>query len=174
MGIDAGCVGSERAGFWAHKERQLVSARHMAAALRASPNELAKHGIMVSRNGVARSAFDLMSVPNVSFSALVGVWPTLSGLADPILEQLKIDSLYAGYLTRQDADISAFKKDEGLVLPAALDYGAIGGLSTEVCEKLKRIQPETLGAASRISGVTPAAIVAILRYVKRGSAELTG
>ena len=115
-----------------------------------------------------------MAMPNVSFSALVDVWPTLSGLAVPIREQLEIDSLYAGYLTRQDADISAFKKDEGLALPAALDYGAIGGLSTEVCEKLKRIQPETLGAASRISGVTPAAIVAILRYVKRGSAELAG
>ena len=174
MGIDAGCVGAERTRFWAHKERQLADARQMAAVLRASPNELAKHGIAVSRNGVARSALDLMAMPNVSFSALVDVWPRLSGLADPIREQLQIDSLYAGYLTRQDADISAFKKDEGLALPAALDYGAIGGLSTEVCEKLKRIQPETLGAASRISGVTPAAIVAILRYVKRGSAELTG
>ena len=174
MGIDAGCVGAERTRFWAQKERQLADARQMAAALRASPNELAKHGIAASRNGVARSALDLMAMPNVSFSALVDVWPTLSGLADPIREQLEIDSLYAGYLTRQDADISAFKKDEGLALPAALDYGAIGGLSTEVCEKLKRIQPETLGAASRISGVTPAAIVAILRYVKRGSAELTG
>ena len=174
MGIDAGCVSAERMRFWAQKERQLADARQMAAALRASPNELAKHGIAVSRNGVARSALDLMAMPNVSFSALVDVWPTLSGLADPIREQLEIDSLYAGYLTRQDADISAFKKDEGLALPAALDYGAIGGLSTEVCEKLKRIQPETLGAASRISGVTPAAIVAILRYVKRGSAELTG
>ena len=105
MGIDAGCVGAERTRFWAQKERQLADARQMAAALRASPNELAKHGIAVSRNGVARSALDLMAMPNVSFSALVDVWPTLSGLADPIREQLEIDSLYAGYLTRQDADI---------------------------------------------------------------------
>ena len=125
MGIDAGCVGAERTRFWAQKERQLADARQMAAVLRASPNELAKHGIAVSRNGVARSALDLMAMPNVSFSALVDVWPRLSGLADPIREQLEIDSLYAGYLTRQDADISAFKKDEGLALPAALDYGAI-------------------------------------------------
>ena len=170
-GIDVGCVGPERARFWAEKKAELDDARKIVADLKASPNKLAKHGISVSRNGVPRSALDLMAMSSISFSSLLQVWPALSGLSEAVREQLEIDSLYAGYLSRQDADISAFKNDESLMLPAAIDFAAIGGLSAEVCEKLKRIQPETLGAASRISGVTPAAIVAIMRYVKREPAE---
>tara|TARA_B100000676_G_scaffold246968_1_gene250022 strand:- start:1010 stop:2890 length:1881 start_codon:yes stop_codon:yes gene_type:complete len=170
-GIEAGCVGPERARYWAAKKAELDDARKIVADLKASPNELAKHGISVSRNGVSRSALDLMAMSSIPFSSLLRVWPALSGMSEVVREQLEIDSLYAGYLNRQDADILAFKNDEGLMLPAAIDFAAIGGLSAEVCEKLKRVQPETLGAASRISGVTPAAIVAIMRYVKRGSAE---
>ena len=170
-GIEAGCVGPERARYWAAKKSEIDDARKIVADLKASPNDLAKHGIVVSRNGVPRSVLDLMATPSITFSSLVQVWPVLSGLSETVREQLQIDSLYAGYLNRQDADILAFKNDESLVLPAAIDFAAIGGLSTEVCEKLKRVQPETLGAASRISGVTPAAIVAIMRYVKGRSAE---
>ena len=170
-GIEAGCVGPERARYWAAKKSEIDDARKIVADLKASPNDLAKHGIVVSRNGVPRSVLDLMAMPSIKFASLVQVWPVLSGLSETVREQLQIDSLYAGYLNRQDADILAFKNDESLVLPAAIDFAAIGGLSTEVCEKLKRVQPETLGAASRISGVTPAAIVAIMRYVKGRSAE---
>ena len=171
IGLDAGCVSEERAAQWAQKERALADARTMVSARRASPNVLAAAGIEVSQNGVARSAFDLLAMPTVSFGQLTGVWPDLAELAPEIIAQLEIDALYAGYLVRQEADVSAFRRDEALALPAGLDYRSIGGLSTEVCEKLAMAQPATLGAASRISGVTPAAIVAILRYVKRGTTK---
>jgi len=172
IGLTAGCVSSERERIWRAKEAALGAARALVASAKASPNELAKHGIDVSLNGVSRTAFDLLAMPDVSVDRLAGIWPTLAGMASEISEQLEIDALYAGYLVRQEADVSAYRRDEALPLPESLDYQAIGGLSTEVCEKLRVSQPATLGAASRISGVTPAAIVAILRHVKRGVAEV--
>ena len=172
IGLSAGCVSSEREKVWRAKEAALGAARALVASTGASPNELAKHGIDVSLNGVSRSAFDLLAMPDVSVDRLAGIWPGLAGMASDISEQLEIDALYAGYFARQEADVSAYRRDEALPLPDSLDYRSIGGLSTEVCEKLRVSQPATLGAASRISGVTPAAIVAILRYVKRGVAEV--
>ena len=173
IGLSAGCVSSEREKVWRAKEVALGVARALVASTSASPNELAKHGIDVSLNGVSRSAFDLLAMPNVSVDRLADIWPGLAGMASDISEQLEIDALYAGYFARQEADVSAYRRDEALPLPDSLDYRLIGGLSTEVCEKLRVSQPATLGAASRISGVTPAAIVAILRYVKRGVAEVS-
>jgi len=172
IGLSAGCVSSEREKVWRAKEVALGAARALVASTSASPNELAKHGIDVSLNGVSRSAFDLLAMPDVSVDRLAGIWPGLAGMASDIAEQLEIDALYAGYFARQEADVSAYRRDEALPLPDSLDYRSIGGLSTEVCEQLRVSQPATLGAASRISGVTPAAIVAILRYVKRGVAEV--
>jgi tRNA uridine 5-carboxymethylaminomethyl modification enzyme len=86
-----------------------------------------------------------------------------------VAEQLEIEGRYAGYLERQDADIRAFRKDELLALPENLDYAAVGSLSTEIREKLSKARPETLGAASRIPGITPAALTALLRYVRRSA-----
>ena len=172
IGLSAGCVSSEREKVWRAREVALGAARALVASKSASPNELAKHGIDVSLNGVSRSAFDLLAMPDVSVDRLAGIWPGLAGMASDISVQLEIDALYAGYFARQEADVSAYRRDEALPLPDSLDYRSIGGLSTEVCEKLRVSQPATLGAASRISGVTPAAIVAILRYVKRGVAEV--
>ena len=169
LGIAAGCVGSARAETWQRKEVALTAARRQAFSLKATPNALSAHGIEVSRNGVSRSAFDLLAMPTVTMARLNAVWPELAELDAEIAEQIEIDALYAGYLARQDADVAAFRRDDALALPDGLNYRAIGGLSTEVCEKLNLTRPETLGAAARISGVTPAAIVAILRHVKRGA-----
>ena len=96
------------------------------------------------------------------------MWPETASFAPAILQQVANDSLYAGYLDRQQADITAFRKDEALALPDGLDYGRIGGLSNEMREKLGTARPATLGAASRIPGVTPAALTALLRHVRRG------
>ena len=169
LGLAAGCIGSARAAVWRRKEAALSTARQQASSLKATPNALSSHGIEVSRNGVSRSAFDLLAMPAMTMARLNVVWPELAELDAEIAEQIEIDALYAGYLARQDADVAAFRRDEALGLPDGLDYRAIGGLSTEVCEKLYQARPETLGAAARISGVTPAAIVAILRHVKRGT-----
>jgi tRNA uridine 5-carboxymethylaminomethyl modification enzyme len=103
----------------------------------------------------------------VDFEKLCRVWPDLSDLREDIKEQIEYDALYAGYLERHEADIRAYKKDENLIIPEYLDYASVGSLSNEVRQKLEKVRPSTLGAASRIPGVTPAALVALLRYVKR-------
>src|SRR6185295_502199 len=101
---------------------------------------------------------------------LAKVWPELGSIAAEIAEQLEIDARYAGYLERQERDIAAFRRDEALLLPADLDYASVGSLSHEICGKLAATRPTTLGAAARISGVTPAALVALLKHVKRRAA----
>ena len=110
---------------------------------------------------------DRVSLQVKSVARLSEIWPDLAGLAPEIVEQVEIDGLYAGYMERQEADIVAFRKDEGLILPESLEYDAVGGLSNEVRAKLKQHKPGTLGQAARISGVTPAALSALLGYVKK-------
>ena len=121
----------------------------------------------MSRDGVLRSAVDLLAYPGIDVARLTAVWPELAGLRPDVSEQLEIDAGYAGYLRRQEADIEAFRRDEALLLPEDLDYGAVGSLSAEACGKLEAARPATLGAAARISGVTPAALTALLRHVRR-------
>jgi tRNA uridine 5-carboxymethylaminomethyl modification enzyme len=145
----------------------LDGARRLAAELRLSPTALRRHGISVNEDGVARSAAELLAHPGIDTARLAAVWPELGGLASDIAEQLEIDARYAGYLDRQARDIAAFRRDESLLLPEALDYAAVASLSAEVRGKLAVARPATLGAAARISGVTPAALVALLQYVKR-------
>ena len=107
----------------------------------------------------------------MDWEQLVPVWPELAEIRDEVREQIEYDALYAGYMERQEADIAAFRKDEALVLPPTLDYADVGSLSNEVRSKLELARPETLGAAARIPGVTPAALVALLRHVKRRKAS---
>ena len=171
-GLAFGCVGPERRAAWLEKARELADARALATSLSATPSDLACHGIQVSRNGISRSISDLLAMPGVDIRQLAPIWPALSGLRSEIAAQLEVDALYAGYLNRQEADIAAFRRDEALALPSGIDYSTVGGLSVEVREKLDQARPATLGAASRISGVTPAAIIAILRHVKSKSATL--
>ncbi|MAS86700.1 MAG: tRNA uridine-5-carboxymethylaminomethyl(34) synthesis enzyme MnmG [Micavibrio sp.] len=166
-GIALGCVGDERQAAWTVKKEKLTTGRDLMDGLVASPNELQKQGLNVNLDGVKRSAFDLLRYPTIGFDDLCAVWPELNVIASDVREQLEIDALYAGYLDRQQADISAYRKDESLALPHDIDYRSIGSLSTEICQKLEKVRPETLGAASRIPGVTPAAIVALLKYTKR-------
>jgi tRNA uridine 5-carboxymethylaminomethyl modification enzyme len=110
---------------------------------------------------------DLLAYEGVTMQKLARIWPELEALDDTTVEQLEIEAKYAGYLERQQDDIDAFRRDEALTLPADLDYGAIGSLSNEVRQKLNATRPTTLGQASRIAGVTPAALVALLRHVRR-------
>jgi tRNA uridine 5-carboxymethylaminomethyl modification enzyme len=167
LGLGVGAVGGERANAFAAKMAALDGARRLAAELRLSPTALRRHGIRVNEDGVARSAAGLLAHPGIDTVRLAAVWPELGGLAPDIAEQLEIDARYAGYLERQARDIAAFRRDESLLLPDALDYAAVASLSAEVRGKLAASRPATLGAAARISGVTPAALVALLQYVKR-------
>jgi tRNA uridine 5-carboxymethylaminomethyl modification enzyme len=166
-GIAIGAIGSERARAFTAKIAALDAARRLAAELRLSPTALRRHGIAVNADGIARSAAELLAHPDIDVARLAAVWPELAALPPPIAEQLEIDARYAGYLDRQTRDIAAFRRDEALLLPPSLDYAAIGSLSAEIRGKLAVARPATLGAASRISGVTPAGLVALLQYVKR-------
>ena len=167
IGLAYGAIGGERAQAFAGKMAALDAARRLAGELRLSPTALRRHGLMVNADGIARSAAELLAHPGIDMARLAAIWPELSGISPDIAEQLAIDALYAGYLERQARDITAFRRDEALLLPDGLDYGAIGGLSAEIRGKLAAARPATLGAAARISGVTPAALVALLQYVKR-------
>lgn len=165
-GLEIGCVGSDRARAFHVKHQALTEGRALLERLTASPAALARRGFTVTQDGQPRSAFDLLSFPEVTLDRLTALWPEISALRPDIRAQLETDGRYAGYLRRQESDIAAFRRDESLALPETLDVDGIGGLSTEVRAILKRARPATIGAAARLSGVTPAAVVALLRHAR--------
>jgi tRNA uridine 5-carboxymethylaminomethyl modification enzyme len=169
-GLTVGCVGSERAGVFHVKRQSLEDGRARLAGLRSSPSALAKRGVTINQDGVVRSAMDLLAYPDIDWGRLVDLWPELGVVPTAIAEQLSIDARYEGYLGRQRQDIAAYRRDEALELPAGLDYSEVGGLSNEIRQKLEAHKPATLGQAARISGVTPAALVSLLRFVRRRAA----
>lgn len=169
LGIALGCVGEKRAELFLAKYQKLDAARALADSLKETPSFLAKAGFKINQDGVRRSAFDLLSYADVDFAQVLTVWPELGELDASIAEQLEIDATYSVYLERQAADVKAFRKDEALVIPGTLDYADVPGLSQEVRQKLAEARPVTLGQASRVEGVTPAAITTLLLFVKRGN-----
>ena len=169
-GLEIGCVGAERARVFHVKQERLSNARALAASLRLSPSALAKYGVTINQDGVLRSAMELLAYPEIGWGRLVQLWPDLGAVPPDIAEQLTIDARYEGYLGRQQRDIAAYRRDEALELPEDLDYTAVGGLSNEVRQKLEAHRPATLGQAARISGVTPAALVGLLKHVRRRAA----
>ncbi len=170
-GIAVGCVGKMREKAWLAKSEALKSARKFVRESTATPNELVKHGISINQDGKRRSILDLLSFRDISWDDLANIWTEMRDITPDIREQIEIDALYAGYMERHEADIAAFKKDENLILPKNLDYNEIGSLSNEVRQKLAHVTPATLGEAARIPGVTPAAVISLLRYVKKGSCK---
>ena len=168
-GMAVGVVGSRRARTFTAKKAALQEARDQMSALKETPNRLRNHGFAINQDGVWRSAVEMLAYPGVTLAALTRVWPELSAVPAEIAEQLEIEGRYAGYLERQEADIRAFRREESLQLPKDLDFAAVGSLSTEIRDKLCRIRPTTLGQAGRISGVTPAALTALLRHVRSGT-----
>jgi len=167
VGMGIGCVGPERTEAFTAKLASLEAARALVRNLSLSPTALRQRGIAVNADGVARTAAQLLAYPEVTLDRLAGIWPELGGIFPDIAEQLEIDARYAGYVERQEADIRAFRKDEALQLAADLDYDSVGSLSAEVRAKLREARPASLGAAARIPGVTPAALVALLKHVRR-------
>jgi len=167
LGEAAGLVGAERARAHAAKAEWLAQARARADALSLTPAEAARRGLAVNQDGRRRTLLELLSYPAINFADLARVWPELSAWAPAVREQIEIDAVYHGYLDRQQADILAFQRDEGVRIPTGFDYGTVGGLSNEVREKLEAAQPATLGQAGRIEGVTPGALTALLAELKR-------
>ncbi|MGH8635708.1 MAG: tRNA uridine-5-carboxymethylaminomethyl(34) synthesis enzyme MnmG, partial [Burkholderiales bacterium] len=166
-GIVLGCVGPERRTRHTEKMAALTEATAFAQSVSLTPTEGAKHGLALNRDGQRRTAFELLSFPSIGVVDLVRIWPGIGMFHVKHLAQLEIDAKYAVYLTRQAADIAAFRRDEGLELPADLDFAAIKGLSNEVRQKLSTVRPRTIGQAGRIDGVTPAALTLLVAHMHR-------
>ena len=166
-GLAAGCIGAKRAAAFANRKQALTAARAQFDRLMLTPDEARRIGLPVNRDGQRRSAFALLSYPDIGLDDLVQVWPEIGALDKSIAEQVAVDARYAVYLDRQKRDIDAARRDEALVLSVDLDYNAIAGLSNEVRHKLAEARPHTLGQASRIEGVTPAALTRLLAHVRR-------
>lgn len=167
VGIEAGIVSADRARVWLDKAGRLDRANRVSRETQFTPKEAGALGITVNADGQRRSIRDLLAFPNVSLDQFVSVWPEIADWPAAVREQVEIDAVYAGYLDRQAQDAEALRREEGLSLPADLDYAAIGALSNEVREKLAMIRPLTLGQAGRIEGMTPGALTALLAYVKK-------
>jgi tRNA uridine 5-carboxymethylaminomethyl modification enzyme len=170
-GIALGCVGVERRRRHADKMAALAAARDFARSVSLTPNEADRYGLALNKDGRRRSAFELMSHPNIGIAQLANIWPRLAGLPAHIAAQIEIDAKYEVYLSRQAADIAAYRRDESLVLPEGIDYAQLRGLSNEVREKLESLRPRTVGQAGRIDGITPAALTLLVAHLKRKAAR---
>jgi tRNA uridine 5-carboxymethylaminomethyl modification enzyme len=166
-GISIGCVGNERARKHQTKMAGLAAARAMADSLSLTPSEAAKHGLSLRKDGQRRTAFELLSYPDIAIADLARVWPALGALEARIAEQLEIDAKYQVYLGRQAADVESYRRDEAVVLADDLDYATLPGLSNEVRHKLQTHRPRTIGQAGRIDGMTPAALTLLVAHVRR-------
>ena len=169
LGDGLGVVGAERAKMFHVKQAAITKGIELLKSLSLTPNEAADHGISIKKDGRRRSGFDLLSYKEVSFAQLAGIWPELDELDPGTVEQVGIEARYAVYLERQAADIASLRKDEALKIPPGFSYHGIPGLSTELQLKLTEQAPETLAQASKIDGMTPAALMLILAHVKRGA-----
>ncbi len=167
LGIDIGCVSVSRQKQFEKKSKRINEGFSFVRKHRFSPDALIKKGIKINKDGKKRNIVDLLSFSNITVRKLKKILPKLNDLEEDVIEQIEIEAKYAGYLERQRMDIKDFEKEEGLLIPKSTNYKLVGSLSNEVVEKLSKIKPPTLGAASRISGVTPAATIALLRYIKK-------
>jgi tRNA uridine 5-carboxymethylaminomethyl modification enzyme len=170
FGLKLGCIGAKRSRAFHVKQAALDAATRLAKTVSLTPPQAARHGLAVNQDGISRSAFDLLRLPDVTWARLASIWPEMVAVAPDIALQVSIDAAYDVYLGRQDQDIAAYRRDEQLEIPDGLDYVAVAGLSTEMQEKLSRARPATLGAASRVQGITPAALTALLAHVRKRAA----
>jgi len=165
-GIALGCVGQARSELHRNKMAALDAAKALAKSLAITPNEAARHGLALNRDGHRRSAFELLAYPEIEWKTLRGIWPELSAVDPSVAVHLEIDAKYDVYLKRQTADVDAFRRDEGLIL-TDIDYADVPGLSNEARTKLEAARPRTVGQAGRLDGLTPAALGILAAYLRR-------
>ncbi|WP_370234246.1 MULTISPECIES: tRNA uridine-5-carboxymethylaminomethyl(34) synthesis enzyme MnmG [Henriciella] len=166
-GIDLGIVGAQRVEMFHVKHQSLETGRNLLQSIMMTPNEAAKIGWKVNQDGQKRSAWEFLAYPDIDMEQVRTAFGGLSEIDDVTASQLAIEATYAGYIERQQADVEALRRDEALEIPPDMDFARIGGLSNEVRSKLEAVRPSTIGQASRIEGVTPGALIALLSHVKR-------
>jgi tRNA uridine 5-carboxymethylaminomethyl modification enzyme len=167
IGVDLGCISAARRRAFEDKMDRLSGARNLAGSLSLTPAEGRARGLGLSQDGVRRNALEMLAYPDINLDRLAAIWPELSGVDAEIARQLEHDARYAGYIDRQKEAVAAMRREEGRPLPRDLDYHGISGLSAELRQKLTAIQPETMGQAARIDGMTPAALILVLAVSRR-------
>jgi len=172
LGINIGLIQSHRAVIYTKKVNKINELTNSLKSIKISPNLADKFNIKIAKDGVKRTAFEILSRKGVKFSKLRSIWSKIPKASREEEEQIEISAHYSGYLEKQQADIIAFRKDENLMIPQNIDYSKLSGLSNEVKSKFKLIRPKTLGQALRIDGITPAAAYILLSHVKKGSKKL--
>ena len=168
-GINLGIVDKKRKEIFLDKNQRLSEIQEKMDNLKISPTKVEKYGVNIAKDGVNRSATQILSQISVNMGKIRQIWPEIQYISREIDEQIEINSHYKGYLKKQKADILAFKRDENLIIPENLNYDDFSGLSNEIKSKLKKIRPKTMGQALRIDGVTPAAVYILLSHLKRKS-----
>jgi tRNA uridine 5-carboxymethylaminomethyl modification enzyme len=166
-GIALGCVGAERSAFHQSKMATLESARTLARGLSLTPNEAGRYGLTLNRDGQRRTAFELLAYPDIALADLARIWPELAAIDPVIATHLEIEAKYDVYVSRQVEDIAALRRDENLKLGEAIDYVAVTGLSNEARQRLEAARPATIGQASRMDGITPAALTLLIAHLRR-------
>jgi tRNA uridine 5-carboxymethylaminomethyl modification enzyme len=167
LGKQAGLVSSIRSQHFNKKLALIDETERLLRSLKLSPNEANNRGLQVRQDGLVRTALELLQLPNISIEILARIWPQLQGLRSDIVEAFEVDARYAGYLSRQQADIKAFRNEEELAIPVSMDFDGIAGLSREIRARLAEVRPATIGAASRLPGMTPSALALLYRHAKR-------
>ena len=173
LGIRINLVTKFRENSFLSKQKKLVSVYDALQSNLITPNAAAKHSVKIAMDGVKRTGVDVLGLKGVSLSTLRKIWDNIPQFEQNIDEQVEIDAHYVGYLKRQRHDIEAFKKDEAIAIPADINYDLFSGLSTEIKCKLKEVQPTTLGQALRIDGVTPAAAIILLGFIKKNKYKVS-
>ena len=164
-----GLIGEARRQHWAEKKQALKDGRQMLEDLTAKPHQLTAHDLPVTRDGRRQSAADMLARDGIDMARLLPLWPELDQIPMMIRSQLEVDCRYRGYVQRQQADIDVLRRDDALMIPSDTDFAQIGGLSAESIDILSRHKPETIGQATRLPGLTPAAVVAVIRYLRRAA-----
>ena len=172
-GIELGCVGSKRSSWFTNHAEKLNGASELLTSLNLSPSEAKKAGLKLNQDGRLRSAFELLSYPDITWLDLSNIWPEMNEIEPPIQKIIDVDARYAVYLDRQERDIKNYNKEQALKIPRDFDFSRIGGLSNEITQKLIVHQPLTLGQASKIDGITPAALMILIAHIKKSTLEQT-
>ena len=172
IGINLGLVSPKRSNYYLNKHRNIKKLRNILKSHKISPNHAAKFNIKIAKDGLKRTAFEVLSRKGVTLQDLRSIWPDIPRFSKSEEEQIEISAHYSGYLDRQNTDIIAFRKDENLKIPDNIDYYQLSGLSNEVKSKFTSIKPRTIGQALRIDGITPAAAYILLSHIKKGTCSI--
>ena len=169
LGLSVGCVSATRRAAFEAKKQKLKAGAALLRSLTLTPDQAARAGLAINRDGRKRSAFDLLSYPDIGLARLARIWPEIGTLEPAIADQLSTDARYTVYVARQEMDIAAFRREEAIAIPEGFSFASLPGLSTEIRQKLERHKPASLGQAARLDGMTPAALMLLLAHLKKGA-----